>query len=224
MTDQTQLTDQQTHDTEERNIELITQAQALRITDDLDNQRAANMLTTCAAYEREVKKMTGPVVKAAHATHKAAKAQEEAFLAPIEEAKQLVQARMAEYAMKREAEEREQARLIAEAEAEEAEKDRLERAAEQTALGKTDQAERILAEPDPPQQAVAERMTKPKGVSIRVSWDVEIEDVALIPRAFMTPDVSRIRAAVNKSKGVLTIPGVKVTERRTPFARKTKGA
>ncbi len=56
---------------------------------------------------------------------------------------------------------------------------------------------------------------KPKvtGVSLRTSFDFEIVDAAMLPRAFLAPDEKRIRQVVRSLGKDANIPGVRVIER-----------
>jgi hypothetical protein len=59
-----------------------------------------------------------------------------------------------------------------------------------------------------------------EGISTRVTFDAEIVDESLIPREYLVPDFTKIRAVVRASKGTAVIPGVRAVE-RTSVAVKT---
>jgi len=54
-----------------------------------------------------------------------------------------------------------------------------------------------------------------QGASTRENWQFEIEDVAKVPREFMTPDMVKIGRMVKAMKGVTRIDGVRVFDAGT---------
>jgi len=60
---------------------------------------------------------------------------------------------------------------------------------------------------------------KTTGSTIREEWRYEIEDESKIPREFLTPDVTKIRATVNANKAATDIPGIRVYSEMAVQAR-----
>ncbi len=60
----------------------------------------------------------------------------------------------------------------------------------------------------------------PEGISTRTLFDAEVIDESQIPREYLIPDFTKIRAVIRASKGSVAIPGIRVVE-RTSVAVKT---
>jgi len=70
-------------------------------------------------------------------------------------------------------------------------------------------AERAINQPITPPHPVAPPIEKPKGLSLKDKWTFEITDPALIPRAYMMPDLTKLRKAVEITEAETKIPGVR---------------
>ena len=80
-------------------------------------------------------------------------------------------------------------------------------------MGATEQAEEVLNQ----EVVVApEKVETPKiaGVSFLEVWDFEIIDEKILPREYLTPDLTKIRQVVKATKGTLEIAGVKIFSRK----------
>ena len=113
--------------------------------------------------------------------------------------------RLAEAAAREEAEKKAQAqRAELEARAKEAAKKGLQETAE-ALNSQASMVETIVYEGP-------KNFKKADNQSIRKVWVFEIEDEALIPREFLTPDLKKIKAVVEGGQGGTPIPGVKQKE------------
>jgi len=105
---------------------------------------------------------------------------------PLEEAKAVLKSLMTGYVMKQ--------RI--------AEEKRIE--AEAQAQASNPFAAMLVAKQPEPEEL------KTTASSVREEWRYEIENESLIPREFMTPDVTKIKVAVNANKAATSIPGIRV--------------
>ena len=86
------------HQLEAKETGVLAQAQEITIASHVQYESAtAFVLRMIAPLEKEVKCTFGPIVKAAHATHKEAVAQRDRHLKPLTEAKQIVTAKCLAY-------------------------------------------------------------------------------------------------------------------------------
>jgi len=184
-------------------------------------------------------------ISQAHKTHKMLCGRRKMLDDPLDQAETTVKRGIGNYeAEKRAAIERQRQAEIAEARrvAEEAERLRQQqitamrkteedkRLAEATALeaaGRKAEAEAALNRPvvivPPPRVDAAPTLTKayvpPEGASTRTNWKFDIVDESLIPRTFLTPDLTKIGAHVRANKEVSSIPGVLAFAEQTASLR-----
>ena len=164
---------------------------------------------------KEIAATFGPIITAAHATHKEAVAQRRRHEEPLIKAEQIVKAAMGSYVT-------EQRRITAEAEAErmKAARDKAEAAtlAEASRLeeaGHTEAAEEMITAPvvpivsTPPPAA-----PKAAGVSTRMVTKYRIINESAIDRAYLMPDEKKIRQVVRAMGGdaARLIGGIEVYE------------
>lgn len=197
---------------EAQGLALVEDAARLQIITDAPMfARAGEFLRLVKTYLRQVDEITGPVIAAAHATHKAAVAQRTTLSAHAEQAEKIVKRAMGAYEegerRRRQEEERraEEARrqaeaearrlaAIAEAAARQAAEDRmLAEAAEAEARGDSAAAERIIEAPVPvvpimppmPTFSPPPSVVVPQadGVSFRDSWRAEVRNLGALVRA-----------------------------------------
>ena len=184
---------------EEQGILLVAQAEDLGVVDQATFERAAEMLKTIKAYLAEVKRITAPVVTAAHAAWKAALAQQQGLEANALEAEKILKKALGEY----------EAVQRAEAEKIRREMERVQREAEQAAKAKAKetgapvQAVVVFTPPPPP-------VPKAQGVAFTDVWKFQIMDAAAVPEEYKIVDEKRVGAVVRALKGQTQINGVRV--------------
>mgnify|MGYP001564367470 CR=1 FL=1 len=225
---------------------LVQQVTTLQVIDEASFGRAGEMLKTVKVYLRRVAEVFDPIVTSAHTAWKTALEQRKGVEQYAVAAERTLKERMGAYEqdqarLRRQAEEaarREQERLEVEERARvAAEEVRLRAQAEEVRLaeaivaeqaGDTVRAQALVEAPivvapvaprpifvAPPPMAQA----KVEGVSFRDDWDFEIENAALIPREYLTPDLVRIRGVVKAMKAATNIPGIKVIPKRIASVR-----
>ncbi len=150
-----------------------------------------------------------PPIKSAHKTHKDMLAAKKEHDGPLSDAEKIVKRKVATYQDEQERIRRqEEDRLRAIARKEEEDR-RLKEAAELEAQGDDDAAEAVIAEPIPtPPAHVPKTTPKVSGVTTRKVWKFRIVNAALIPRAYMTPNVQVLGAIARHSEDTVPIAGV----------------
>lgn len=195
---------------------VVTQANAIIITDQDTYEGAGAFLTdVLKPARREIAETFGPIVTAAHATHKAAITQRKRHEDPLIDAERIVKAAMGAYLT-------EQRRVAAAAEAErmkaareEAEAATLAEAARLEEAGHTEAAEEMITAPvvpivsTPPPAA-----PKAAGVSARMVTKYRIINAAAIAPDYLMPDEKKIGQVVRAMGGdaATLIGGIEVYE------------
>lgn len=201
--------------------DLTVRADTIEIQSTEDYEIAGAFLVECATQAKYIERVFNPIITRAHAAHKEAIAQRDAFLIPLKRAKGKIGLMVGEWDRKlreerdrRDREERDRLRKLEEDR-------RLAEAAELERVGQTEAAEEIVSAPihimPIPQPAVA----RPAGVSVREEWDFRVADAAGIKREFLAPDEVRIRRVV-KSMGmdaIALVGGIEVFTRSITSTR-----
>lgn len=150
----------------------------------------------------------------AFAAHRAICAQEKAHLDKIEEARRIGKPKLLAYEETKEAiRKAEQERLEAEAR-KKAEDEALARAAAAEKAGDTETAKAIISEPISVEPVKAQVMSPKRSTTIQTRWGAVIEDVNLIPREYLIPDMTALNRVAQATKGAIKIPGVKFESRK----------
>jgi hypothetical protein len=218
---------------------MVQLATAMIVATDEDAEHASAALKDIKAIQAEIDATFDPVIKAAHAAHKAATSAKKKHCEPLDTAERLIKnklgtyvlecrrkaeesARVAEEAARREAEQKRQAeaeRIAADAATRAAtanEEDAILIAAEAAASHYALAAAPLVVLPPPPVAAPV----KTAGVSVRTDYDFRIVNAALLPREYLIPDVVTIRQMVKALRGQTAIPGVAVFEVAVTSVRK----
>jgi len=129
--------------------------------------------------------------------------------------------------LRREAEHRiwmaEQEKIRAEADALRVAEEALRKAAIAEANGQNEKAEKILNKAVAQETKISEKIEiatvaatapipiQPQtiGISTREDWDIELIDLSMVPREYLTFDEVKARRVIRASKGSIQIPGVK---------------
>ena len=190
--------------------ELVAEASAIAIADDAQYKVAGGLRKQLADLRGEILLSTQPVVKAAHAAHKAAKNQENELVNPIKEAESRLGRTMGAYVQKQEAAQRE-AERAARAKHEAEEDAALDKAQAMQDKGQHEEAAAVM-EAVPRVAPAVKQVAAPKlaGTRRTENWKFEIVDPNLLPVDFLIPDVKTIGEVVRRAKGETKIPGVRV--------------
>jgi len=209
-----------TQDLEKRVSLLSFQAQEMGIQNEQDLSSANQFLLGVKSLQKEINETFDPMVKATNEAHMKAVAQKKKFQDPLILAERMVKPKITAYLTEQERIRHEQERAAREAqEAKRRVDDALRKAEEaedkemmDAMAAHLDEAMEIDAA-SPTEPVTVSPPPKTVGLSMREDWDFEIVDAALIPRAYLLPDLPRIRHEVRASKGKIEIPGVR------PFAK-----
>jgi hypothetical protein len=207
-------------DLEQKASALVTQAKALKITDQQTYDLAAERLLAVADLRREIVEHHRPMKQAAYAAHQQVIAAEKKLLDPVSEAERLYKVSISMF----EAEERRreaEARAKAEAEARRQAEEQREREMLQAEAQGAD-VEEITAMMNEP-LVVAPARVEPafqqaKGVSVAANWKGEVVSLKELARSIAagTANISLImpcETAINQlaraTRGTLVIPGIR---------------
>ena len=129
----------------------------------------------------------------------------------LEKAKQKIEFVMKKFQREQEIKRQEEEDRLASLQRKEAEKlhARAEKAAEKGQSEKAEALQQQALETEIVRPIVVSEVPKIAGISSRTNWKFMIENVDLIPRKYMTPDLLRIGELARATKGTLKIPGVK---------------
>lgn len=215
----------ETEPVEQKALSIVDQAKAVKVTDAETYTAAGSLWKSIGDMIAEVKATFDPICDAAHKAHKAATEKRAKFLDPLTAAQKSVKRLMADYDAEqeriRQAEQRrleeiarkaeEDCRLAEAIAAEEAAK-----AAGATKEEAAQEAAAIIEEPVSVAPVVVPKAV-PKiqgGPVFQTRWSFEIVNENLIPRQYLTPDMTKIGGVVRALKAQANIPGVRAYEKR----------
>ena len=199
--------------------DVVKQSSNLVVTNNQNNQLAANMVKILKNFQAEIRAELRPHIQKANELHKSLCSQEKRHLEPLVVAEREIKGKMsAFFEVQEEKRRKEQQRLADQAAA--AERKRREtlekQAAAHEAAGRAEKAEerrQAAAEVHVPTPIVETAVEKQEGVATKVVWKFDIVDETLIPREFMMPDekgILKIVAAYkNKANVEKLIPGIR---------------
>ena len=180
-------------------IEVLTwEVEGLEVVDKGSCGIAQELRNKCHDRAKSIKDFCSESIKAAHAAHKAAKAQEATFLEPIEKLKDILTAKLRRYADEEMAKER-----VAQAKLDELRK----KAAESAVEGQ----EEAL----PP---IPVNIPTALDKGWRDVWNWEVEDKSLIPPEYWMLDEKAISVEVHYHKDKTLIPGIRVFISKIPVS------
>jgi len=208
----------------EEGLILITQADELVVTDAESFEQGGQFLLVLKKYQKRVREIMDPIVKAADAAHKVAVRQRGVLLDPAVQAETIVKGRLTAW------EQAEQARLKAAAQQSEETARRLAEQAKQAevarleAEGQEARAAAVRAAP-PPVVLTPPVPTMPKvaGVSFRDHWTAKVVDFRKLveavakgeqPLDLLQADQSALDALARTFKQHLNVPGVEAKHER----------
>ena len=190
---------------QQRTLPILQQAQQLVILTREDCDLAAGILQVSKALLAESDSVFGPVIKAAHDSHKAALLAKKRVDEPLLQIQVILRPKVTVF-FAEEAHRRREAEALARKAAVTA---LLEEAVALEAAGDQETAQVVLEAA--PTLAIRPIPTyRPEGVSKQESWNFEITNVNLIPREYLIPDQQKIGAVVRALKDRTEIPGVRI--------------
>ena len=175
--------------------ELVSRAQAIKITDAVSYTAAVEELRRDVALRRSIEEAFRPPKQFQDRAHKALCKLENDLLAFPKEGERIIKAEVGRWEdEERRRRDQEQARISAELLKLE-EDERLEQAEALSDAGHQEAAEALLDQPIVA-PVVEIRHEKPAGISTRGKWTFRILDEKAIARAYLTPDEKKIRQVV----------------------------
>lgn len=218
--DQDEAINQQERQQAADNRELAIRAKGYLISNDTQYAEAAEIGKEIKRRAKMVTDLFKPIKEAANKAHKAACEREKELLAPLNEAEKALKASMGAYVAEQERKRRE-AEEAARREAEAAAQRMLEQAVKLDSEGNSAAAAEALENADVMASTpivAAAPVAAVKGVTSKKTWDVVIEDPALVPIEVLgvvirPVDEMALKKLAIASKGTLKVPGVRVVER-----------
>lgn len=217
---------------EKRVTKARAEAAAIIIRDQDSLTRANEKSLGLKALIKEVDATFGPIYKKAKETTIQAKETWDQYRLPLDAEYRRIKSEIGTFLteqdrLKREAEHRawmaEQEKIRAEAEVGRVAEEALRKASVAEKNGHNERAEKILNKAAEEETKISERIevataaaaapipvrAQTIGISTREDWDIELMDVNLVPREYLSFDDVKARRDVRASKGAVQIPGVK---------------
>lgn len=187
---------------------IADRAKTMIVTSQAQADDAGGFLQSLKAMRKKVSDLCDPVVKAAHAAHKAATQLRSSLDEPLDAAEKEVKRKVADYFTLQEQQRREEERRRAAELAEEARLRSEQDAMFMDVLDQPEAAESIRAEPLQVPAVIIAPGPKPQGISTAAIWKAKIVDEKLIPREFLMADHAKINSYARTMKADAKIPGV----------------
>jgi hypothetical protein len=192
-----------------RTVDAVEAVNALEVVSPDTYAEGAAHQAALKAIKKDIEGVFKPNVARWHEGHKAACAEMNKYLKPVETAYKAVGGKMGAWSAEQERKRREQEAALREQERKRAEEEQLRQAAELEEAGHTEAAEALIEAPVAPAPVhVATAVPKVSGVTQTVHWKFRIVNAALIPREYLIPDEKAIGARVRTLKKDANIPGV----------------
>lgn len=189
----------------EEAMKVVERAGAMEVVTYSDYENAGELLRDIRTAAKRVTERVSPLVKTAHAAHKAAKAIENAFGKPLAALTEVLKLKMRAMIVREEIRGRDPVDKV------QLDGEKLAEAYALAELGKQEEAEALLLEagiftPDD----LPEGLPKIDGISIRTTWHYKINDEKKIPREHMMPNAKSIGGVVRSMKEKTKIKGISV--------------
>jgi hypothetical protein len=193
---------------------LIAQAQAIgSIATEDAFHRASELAVAAQGLLGKIEASCEPVIKAAHAAHKAALQQKRDFAEPLQNVLASLRVRIAEWLRLEQIRRDAEAKRLGELAKLRAQDAALDEAAEAEALGDQVAALAILeAAEDAPAPAIIIPAARHDGISPRKTWSFRVQDFSALPDQYKKADEVSIRKVVNALGDRHNIPGVQAFE------------
>lgn len=167
-----------------------------------------------AALEKAIKSEFRDPKQKANDAHKAIVAMETKLLEPIDEARKLDKAKMATWRDYQEKLRREEAARLEDEAIKKAEGEAAMAAMVAEDAGDIEKAKEILNAPVVINPVYAQKSLPKSQTVIQTRWEAVVENVALIPREYLTPDMPMLNGIARSTKGAISIPGVRMVSRK----------
>ena len=179
--------------------------------------KAEEMLVAIKRARKVVDDYFDPIIKGAHATHKALVAKKKEAEEPFINAEGMLKKKCTAFHIEQERLRKEEEARLRKAE----EEARLQAAIKAEDEGKKDLAEEILAPTAVmPLPASNVPIPVPTNSSFKETWTFEVVDEALVPREYLMIDEVKIRRVIQAMKGQTNIPGIKVKAEKSMAVRR----
>ncbi len=199
-------------------LDVPKQAMALVVSDQETLDAAKEMLLAIDGLKARVDQTFDPHIAAAFKQHKSLLAEKKRFSDPLDQAKQIVGRKAADYVAEKERirQEAERKRLEADEKARKEAEKAVDKAGELQAAGKDGAAAAVVnIAHSKVEQILSEAPEVPEGpdtsgLTVREDWKFSIVDPNLLPREYLMPDEKKIGRIVRALKDQTIIPGVRV--------------
>ncbi len=190
-------------------------AEVMIIDSQISYEHASDLVQDIIAFRKKIERHYKPAIEAAKKAKAAADLSrkeairtQDTHVDPVKEVEKVLQRKIRQYEDAR-AETERQEKAAAELKA----KELTEKAEEKIWEGDDEEAEELLDKADNQEliakDVVGSTISKVAGSGIRRDWEAIVVDEMAIPRAYLMPDMVRIRAEVRRYKEDTQIPGIK---------------
>lgn len=188
---------------------LVKSGTSIHIDDDESLELAGSYLVKCKTVMKQIDAIFDEPVKAAHQAHKAMLAAKKKLMSPLQKVETHLKRGISLYRARQEEERRRrEAEMRAAARAKEEER-RLAEAARLESEGRDNEAQMVLDMPvHAPPVVLPPAVPKLDNVSTRENWTFRVVNEALIPREFLIPDTTKLRAHARSFRDKALVPGV----------------
>lgn len=185
-------------------------ARALVVSTTADFKAADGFCVTLKGIEKQIDDTFDHLIEGAHKQHKALVAEKKKHSEPIIEARKIAKQKMAAYQEAEEQARRAEEARLREIERKRAEDEALRQAAEAENSGDMATAEAIIQAPVEVAPVVLPKAVPKAATTIRKAYKFRVTNAALIPREYLTPDLTKIGGVVRATQGTVAIPGIEI--------------
>ncbi len=193
---------------EKKALSMVDRAKGLTITSNEEFAVADGFCVALKELEKEIIDHHKDVKEKAWEAHKAAVAAEKKALEPVQEARRIAKGKMGEWHEEQERKRREEEDRLRREAKKKADDEAIAAAAKAEANGDKKQAEAILNTPAQPAPVVLPKATPKTTTTFRTVWKFRVENPNLIPKEYLTPDLTKIGNVIRASQGAIQIPGI----------------
>lgn len=199
-------------------VSVLLQANELTVTNDDQFSVAGNFLRGLKGFLKELDDTFDNSIRAASLAHKAALATKKNLAEPIEQAEIVVKAKLGVYRTEQERLKAAERLKLEQDAIRQAENEKVAQAADLEIIGKSEEANALLASHTVITPVVVPDLVKVDGVSFREKWNGEVIDLMALIKAvaagtaaatLVQADLKTIRSYAEATRGAIEVPGVR---------------
>lgn len=199
-----------------KDVKSLQKLAAIKIIDEVTFNKAGLMLKDAKAIKDKIKSVFDPMIKGARASLKLIQDEKDKHMEPVEEIEELLRKETSRYY-----DALEQKRLEEQRKADEAarkEQEKLQKAADKKMEKAAAKGKELVIEV-PVVEAIQLQESSKGGLAFREVYKFEVTDASLVPREYLTPNLTDIGIDIRAAKGEITIPGIRVWTEKTTIVK-----